>query len=260
MVLMEKVLANLPVGRVVSVQVGLMWTMVVVETANGKQAGLAATMLKRQPEVDHKPVVHDPQSLAGRDTHELASLVYSSSATEVSIGVATINALSVHQPQDWIELNAEDYLLQHGRGRKVAVIGHFPFVESLKSQVEQLWVFELNPCGDDLPAVMEDEILPQADLVALTGMTMINGTFDHVISCCAPQAEKIVVGPSTLMHPAMFDYVDVLCGTIVEDIEKVGSLVGQGASIRQIYKAGGIRWVTIAKKVQVESGLVRDMA
>ena len=247
MALVEKILADLPEGRVDSVRVGLMWTMVVVETDRGKQAGMAATLLKRKPEVDRKPVVSNPTGLTELTSRELTNLVYSSSATEVSIGAAAINALTPHNLTDWVELNAEDYILQHGRDRKVAVIGHFPFVENLKSKVGHLWVFELNPCGDDLPAEMEDEILPQADLVAITGMTMLNGTFDHVISCCTPQAEKIVVGPSTLMHPAMFKYVDVLCGSIVDDPDRVGRMVCQGASMHQIHRAGGIRMVTMAK-------------
>jgi len=70
--------------------------------------------------------------------------------------------------------------LKRGTGRKVAIVGHFPFTERVRQAAEPCWVVELHPRSGDLPAERAPEVLPQADVVALTGTSLVNHTFDDL--------------------------------------------------------------------------------
>jgi hypothetical protein len=79
------------------------------------------------------------------------------------------------------------------------------------------------------------EVLPQANVVALTGTSLINHTFDDLISLCCPDAFVILLGASAPLSPVLFDYcVDAVAGTRVVNVPAVLQAVGQGATFRQI--------------------------
>ncbi len=60
---------------------------------------------------------------------ELAGLIRSSSPTEASIGLAAINALLPPSPTAWGNINAGELIARHGAGKRVVLVGHFPFVD-----------------------------------------------------------------------------------------------------------------------------------
>jgi uncharacterized protein (DUF4213/DUF364 family) len=244
----ENLIRSLLPGKVLAVQVGISRTAIMVETEDGIRCGLAATL--SNPEFQHpfQPSVRNAGQLHEMQSTDLASLVESPSFTEVSIGLATINALLPRNPNQWIDLNAEDDLVQRGANKKVAVVGHFPFVDRLKPIVRNLWVLELNPKEGDLLAQAAPEIIPQADLVAITATTLINKTFQGLIDLCRPDAHVILIGPSTPLSPILYDYgIDVLSGTVVTDPRAALLGIGQGISLHQLRQAGIVRLVTIKK-------------
>jgi uncharacterized protein len=235
-------------GKILAVQIGLSRTAILAETKDGIRCGLAATL--SNPEYAHhcQPAVHNAGHLHEMHYTDLASLIELPSYTEVSIGLATINALLPRNPDQWVDLNAGDYLVQRGANKNVAVVGHFPFVDRLKPSVKNLWVLELNPREDDLPAQAAPEIIPQADLVAITATTLINKTFQGLIDLCRPDADVILIGPSTPFSPVLYDYgIDIISGTIVTDPKAALIGVGQGISLRQLNQAGIVRLVTMKK-------------
>ena len=78
-------------------------------------------------------------------------------------------------------------------------------------------------------------MIPQADVVAITGSSLVNRTFDGLISLCRPDAFVVVLGGTTPLSPVLFDYgVDVVAGTQIVDIEPAVHAVSQGAGLRQI--------------------------
>ncbi len=242
----ERLLKDLPDGKVVEVSIGLFWTAVLVEVEGRLSCGLAAT--QHNPEFEHgqRPAVVNAGELERHSALALAGLVHSDSFTEVSVGLATINAL-LPPPAQSVDLPAEEYILRHGAQANVALIGHFPFVDSLRPCVHQLWVLELNPKEGDLPATQASQIVPQADILAITSTTLINHTFEEVFQHRKPGAKVMLLGPSTPLSPRLFDLgVDVLSGSIVEDIPSVMRLARQGATFRQ-FKGRGVRLVTIER-------------
>lgn len=221
-------------GVVSDVRIGTHWTVVVVETAAGLRAGLAATQIVH--DLEHgRPAVREAGRLIGKDARSLAELALSDSLTERSLGFAAMNALLEVDQTRCIDLNAEETILAQGRGRRVAVVGHFPFVSRVRQSAAACWVLELAPGPDDLPAHMAPEVIPQADVVAITGMTLVNGTFEELAALCRPDAYVLVLGPSTPLSPLLFDYgVHAVSGTVVSDIPAVVIAVSQGGTFKQI--------------------------
>ena len=235
-------------GKVLQVQVGLFWTGVLVETDTGIACGLAAALRNPEGESEHRPALSAAGHLQELNCQDLMTLVHSESRTEVSVGLATINALLPRDPCQWQELNGADYIVQHGTAKNVAVVGHFPFVEKLRPCFKQLWVLELNPHGDDLPAARAPEAIPQADLIAITATTLINRTFDGLMALCRSDAEVMLLGPSTPLSPLLFSAgLDVLSGTIVEDPRRVLQAISQGCTFGQLVHLGGVRLVTMKR-------------
>ena len=226
-----------------SIQIGINWTAVVVEKDGLQQCGLASTVSGAH---DHgsEPTIPDPGHLEKNSALEVASWIDSGIPLRRSIGCAAINALLPLDSSQWVDQNAETAIQTHGRGKKVVLIGHFPFVEKLKKELGELTVLDLNPSGEDLPASAAPEVLPEADLVAITGMTFINHTLPELLSLCKPEAFILMLGPSTPLSPILYDFgVNLLAGAVVENIPAVLAAISQGANFRQVHKAG-VRLVT----------------
>lgn len=239
--LIDALLTSTPNGPVLDVRIGLSWTAVVVELAGTRHCGLAATL--RSERGHGSPTVPEAGHLVGKSGRELASWarLAPSSLTQASVGFAALNALlaAAAPDQPWTDLNAAEVIAERGAGKRVALVGHFPFVEKLREQVGTLWVMELEPQPGDLPASAAAEVLPQADIVAITATTLINGTFAGLMAMRNPAALIMLLGPSTPLSPILFDYgVDVLSGALVEDIDATLRAVSQGAGFRQIHRTG----------------------
>lgn len=244
--IIDRLLAGLTLdGPAVDVRVGPFWTAVVAQTGLGLRCGLASTQITSQ-HVHGVPGVQDAGLLLGKPASDLAALATSERPTERSIGFAAINALQEVDEAACVERNAEELILEHGTGRRVAIVGHFPFVPRVQAAADQCWVLELNPQDGDLPAASAPQFLPQADVVAITGMSLVNGTFEDLAGLTRPDAYVVVLGATAPLSPVIFEYgVDAISGTIVVDIPTVLAAVSQGAGFRQIR---GRRLVTLTPR------------
>jgi len=170
-----------------------------------------------------------------RSALELAALLRSESPVEASIGMAAVNALLEVDEEACVVINAEEVIIEKGAAKKVAIVGHFPFIPRVRRVVGTLWVLEQRPRDDDLPADAAPEIIPQADVVAITGTALINHTFEELAALCRPEAYVLVLGGSAPLSPLLFDYgVYAIAGTRVIDVPAVLRAVSQGATFRQI--------------------------
>jgi len=219
---------------------GIYWTAVLT-----RNCGLAST----PHEAGHHhsdALARDAGRLLDKDALELARMAHSVSSLEAAIGMATINSLIEVDEQQCIDLNAADLLKGEGKGKRLALIGHFPFVKRLRQVVGELWVIEKHPREGDLAESESQELIPQADVVAITGSAFVNHTIEGLLALCSPRAYVIVLGPSTPLSPVLFDYgVDVISGTKVVDPETVFRHVRQGATFRQMK---GVRLLTMKRQ------------
>ena len=242
----DDLLAAVPTDhiRILDVRIGVSWTAVVTEVEGERRCGLAATLSR----LGHDgPSVRDAGNLHAYSSRDLCQLARSDSPAEISVGMAAINALLPHPPGPWQDVNASELLAERGADKTVALVGHFPFVDWLRARVKTLWVLELAPKPGDLPASAAAEILPKAGIVAITSMTLLNRTFDGLLALRQPDAQVMLLGPTTPLAPLLFQRgVDLLSGAIVEDIDAVLRGVSQGAGFRQLHRLG-MRLVTLTR-------------
>jgi len=221
-----------------TVLVGAHWTAVC-----SRFCGLASTFTGDKPH-GHAPV-RDVGRLHEKSARELAEYARSDNLLEASIGLAAINSLLDVDESRAVEINAVEVLIEHGRGRNVALVGHFPFIPKLHPAVGQLWVLEQRPAEGEFPAEAAADLIPQADVVAITGSALINHTLDGLLALCRPQALVMILGPSTPLSPVLFAHgAAILSGARIVDETAALRTIGQGASFQQV---AGVRLLTIQK-------------
>ncbi len=215
---------------------GVHWIAVV-----SKNCGLASTF--RDPSL-HR-TVRDVGKLTQKNALELVGYARSDIQLEASIGMAALNSLIEIDEERCVELNAFEVLAERGKGKDVAIVGHFPFVPKLREIAGRLWVIEKRPREGDLPAEDAGKILPQADVVGITGTCFINHTIDELLGFCRKDSLVMMVGATTPLSPILFDYgVDMIAGSKVIDKQKVIRCISEGATFRQIE---GIRHLIMKK-------------
>ncbi len=235
----NRLLPTLPEGVIKNIYIGLYWTAVFVEVNGEFRCGLAASVGDESHHYTTDPSVAQAGRLTEISSSELAQFVHSPILPEVSIGLATINALLPRQPHLWVDLHSKQVLAHLGAQKNVVMVGHFPYVPELRSQVGNLWVLEQNPQEGDLPASAAAEIIPQADVLAITAMTLLNRTFDDLIALRRPGVPTLIVGPSAPLSPVMFEMgATILSGAIVEDPDAVLRGLSQGANFHQLRQMG----------------------
>ncbi len=190
-------------------------------------------------------LVKDAGSLTEKTARELALMAESESLYEAAIGMAAINSLIEVNEKECRELNARDLITEKGRGKNVAIIGHFPFVPKLRETVKELWVIEKIPREGDRSEEEAENLVPGADVVGITGTAFTNHTIERLLGLCRPDAYVVLLGDTAPLSGVLFDYhVDAISGTRVVDYEAALKCVSEGATYRQIR---GIRQLTMMK-------------
>lgn len=204
--------------------------------------------MSHEADRDEGHPIPDAGALLERSPLELAACLRSRSAPEAAVGLATVNALLPRPTGNLDEVNAADLLCDRAAGRLLAVVGHFPFVDRLRSACREVWVFERG--GRQRPGDLDElhmaELIPHAEVVAITATTLLNGTLDRIVGLIVPGTYVVMLGPSTPYANCLFESgFDVLCGTVVDDDEAVVRAVSQGAVTGQI---PGVRRVCLFRE------------
>ncbi len=223
-------------SAVQEVRTCVFWTAVV-----SRNCGLASTFSEGHP---YHRAVRDVGNLVQKSALELARYAKSDNLLEASIGMAAINSLIDIDESKCTHENAFDILAHRGRGKNIAVVGHFPWVSSLEKVAGRLWIIEQRPQQGELPAQAVEEILPQADVVGITGSSFINHTIERLLGL-SKNSFIVVIGPTTPLSPVLFDWgVDVIAGVKVVETEKTIRCIAEGAIFSQVE---GVRLVTMAR-------------
>jgi len=228
-----------PDGPVRSVLVGAHCTVV-----RSRHCGLASTLTGEKPHGHER--VREVGHLHLKTALELVELARSDNLLEASIGVAAINSLIEVEQEHVLESNARDVLIEQGRGRVVALVGHFPFIPELRPLTKELWVIEQHPIEGEHPAGAAADLIPQADVVAITGTALINHSLEGLLALCRPNSFVMILGPSTPLSPVLFGYgVAMLSGAWVVDEEAALRTISQGATFQQVE---GVQLVVMGEK------------
>jgi uncharacterized protein (DUF4213/DUF364 family) len=241
---LEDVISSLNMEAPVrDIRVGLFHSAVLTRYC-GLAASLPRDALKQEP-----PLMREPGSLLNRTASELVRMSQSESILESAIGMAAINSLLDIDENICKDLNARELIAEKGRDKKVAIIGHFPFIPELRKVVGELRVIEKNPVEGDLPETEAENILPESDVVGITGTAFTNHTIESLLALCRPETFIVVLGDSAPLSPILFDYgINAVSGTKVVDPEQAVRCISQGANYRQIK---GVRKLTMIQSKAV---------
>lgn len=111
--------------------------------------------------------------------------------------------------------------------KTVGVVGHMAGVKAHHgNEAKKIYIFDYEPKDDeDLSPELEDELLPDCDIVVASGSSLINGTLPHLLELCQ-KSYFILTGPSVPQCPVLLDFgIDRLAGFCITDIPKMRSYI-----------------------------------
>ncbi|MDN6530794.1 MAG: DUF364 domain-containing protein [Corynebacterium flavescens] len=100
-------------------------------------------------------------------------------------------------------------------GKKVAVIGHFPFAPKALHSAAEFYMLERQLNEGDYPDSAAEYLLPECDFVFISGSAFVNKTAPRLIEL-SRQAQTILLGPSTPLAPVLLEEygVDQIDGVV----------------------------------------------
>lgn len=218
---------------------GYNWTTV---TSDEDSIGLAMTI-----PVFSLPYTFQKQ-IAGIQLQKLAALSKSWNFVEAALGVAAIGAYYNH-PSRARSCGIEHPGVRDGKkdafqlyqdevkGRKVAVVGHFPMLERHFGPICDMTILERNPQCGDTPDTACEYLLGEQDYVFITGCTLVNKTMPRLLAL-SQNAKTVLVGPSAILTPILFEYgVYGLSGLIVHDPRQCEHVLREG-NTRALFDVG----------------------
>jgi uncharacterized protein (DUF4213/DUF364 family) len=236
--LYDLLLDNLPQDQQIdAVTLGLTWTLARVDGNSG---------LAMSPETPCRTLAW-AGSLQGRPAKEIAAWTRSWQPHEATVGMACLNAMvNANSPlmdsatplfaNGPANLTVFEHFHDQLQGKRVVVIGRYPGLSSLQSDVE-LTVIERKPEGNDLPDQAAEYVLSDADWVFLTASSITNKTFPRIAEL-AQDAKLVLMGPTTPWLPQLHEFgVDYLAGVRPRDPAALQQTVAEGGGTR-IFEKG----------------------
>jgi uncharacterized protein (DUF4213/DUF364 family) len=183
--------------------------------------------------------------LRGKPAAALIANAQTADGIRRALAIATLNALAEQcwrrRPHPLVELrpgidafDAGDI----GADDRVVIVGAFiPFLKRLKAQRQPYLVLEQDPATlkpEEMPfyrpAETAREVVPQADVLLVTGTTLLNDTLEDLLSWAGPRTRVTIVGPSVTMLPGPFldRRADILGGVRITDPDEFLAIIGEG--------------------------------
>jgi uncharacterized protein (DUF4213/DUF364 family) len=228
--------------------IGLFFTG--IKLANGI-AGACATPIKTIPEAVCCPssamAMPFPGKLRGRPALDVAREALGQNGIRRAVGIAALNALA---DLSWRRRPHPEMVLETGvdafdasairPGERVVVVGAFvPFLRALKKMGQPYLVLEQDAATlkpDELPffrpAEAAESVVPQADVLLITGTTLINDTLDALLALAKPAARVTMVGPTVSLMPDAFlrRGADILGSVRITDPDAFLDILAEGGS------------------------------
>lgn len=172
----------------------------------------------------------------GMRLREAAELLKSWNFLEASIGMAAVN--SFYNTEERLENSGWEqrdrrfctFDLSLG-GKTVGMVGHLRHNGEIFKDVSRLYIMEMNPLEGDYPASACEELIPECDIVLITGSAFTNKTLPRLLEL-AKKAFTIITGPSTPMSEAFLREFDVqrMAGFIPTEKDLLWKLVAAGCN------------------------------
>lgn len=174
-----------------------------------------------------------PEGLSGMSVSDAAEAVKSWNYEEASLALAAVNSY-YNTPERMNALHCaepfENYCTRgiDFKGKTVGIVGHMHGTSEMHRDAKEIYTLEREPRGGDYPDAACDFLLPQCDIVLITGSTIINKTLPHLLELCR-NTYTILIGPSVPMCPKLLDFgIDRLSGLVITDRDGIRRRVSLG--------------------------------
>lgn len=228
---------------------GLFFTGVKLSSGQG---GTCFTPIKEIPEAVCCPssarAMPSSGKLARRPVTDYLEDLFDSNPLKRTLAIAVLNALSATCWQ-MMGADAMSYSIELGRdafdeveipdGKSVVVGALAPILKKLIAAEADFTVLEMDPAPlkpaeleHFLPANKAVQVVPDADLLVITGTTLINNTLDGLLALAKPGAQIIVTGPTASMLPDAFFArgVTTIGGILVTKPRELLDVIGEAGS------------------------------
>jgi uncharacterized protein (DUF4213/DUF364 family) len=236
-------LADIDRIRVANVIIGAGYTGVSLPSG---QVGLAYSLLSEYVPICCE-LIKRAGYLSGSSALELARLALSWDIRSRVVGVATLNALSQLSLSNYANriLTSKGDIADHltVKGDVVAVVGNIaPTVRKLRAKAKRVYVLERNlDLRDDetLPDTAAEEVIPESDIVLITGTSIVNGTVDRLLELSRNAREVALVGATAGIPPTvLFKHGATAVATVkVTDAERAMRIIAEGGGTPSLANA-----------------------
>lgn len=186
--------------------------------------------------------------ILGRNALETAEEFLESRDTlKRAVGMACLKSI-LERPLNYEEGNAMDRHYEFAREHPTCFIGHFAEAAGWRSQGYLVDIIELFPREGDIHWDNSHEVLARSELVLMTGLTLVNDTFDEVIRRTPRARYRVIMGPTVPMSPVLFDFgVDQIGGTLINDPALTIRYCSMGGGSIAHAPAGALKKVNLLK-------------
>lgn len=248
---LEALVTDLPSGCLVTdVYVGKIWVAAVVSNDRGiSHMGVAAAPDQITPQA-HYQIGH---CRPNESADVVARRLPSADLSEATVALATLNALNQSIDQRLTKDDAANWLAAQCTGRTLAIFGRFPFIEAeLRPVARQVWVFERQPQPGEFDSTAIPDLIPQADIVAITGSTVGNQSIETILPHVRSNSTVVMLGPSTPLSEKLFQFgIDAMFGVRVANAQQVIDSVIAGDRFQ---KMQGVERVALIKSAHAPEG------
>ena len=124
--------------------------------------------------------------------------------------------------------------------KTITIVGAFQsYIRKISGTGNKLYVLEMNE--NALPPEQKEyfvpsqdyrSVLPESDIVIITGQTLVNGTIDDLLEEISPEAQVILTGPSgNILPDILFQNKISIIGAIrITDPDKLFNIVSEGGA------------------------------
>ncbi|MGX6979874.1 Rossmann-like domain-containing protein [Vagococcus elongatus] len=162
-------------------------------------------------------------SYIGCRVQEVSELIKSWDFDKASVGLAAMNSyfnqLETINSQNFKIQGTHDVFAdyQEPSNQKIATIGYFHYLDRYPKLKEALTIFELKAIEGTYPASATEFLLPEMDVVFITGSTLVNKTLPRLLEL-SREVETILVGGSVPLSATLFSHgVNQLAGKVVTE-------------------------------------------
>ena len=194
----------------------------------------------------------------GRPVAEIADrFADSDDALRLGLVNACLNG-SLPLPRDLFEANATDPFAEIIKHCRTCFIGHFPQAESWRDQGHPVTIVELQPRNGDIAWTDAKPVLRDAELVFITGLTLLNGTFLEVLDRTPHARYRVLLGRTVPFCPLFFEYgIHLVGSTLISDAAlSLRYCQHGGTSVREA-PPGALRRVNVTNRSELKAELAR---